>query len=754
LNLNEDLILNKTNYTYAWIWPLVFILAATTAKAELQNKTDPAETNRISIVKTGSPITIDGLLDEEAWSTAGRFGNFVEYWPDDGGIPGGNTEIRMLYDDDHLYIALISEGMNGSPIIQSLRRNIEDDFWRSDGVAVVLDPFNERTHGYLFGVNAGNAQIDGTLSVTDNTTILDTNWDTRWYSATSIEDDRFIVEIAIPFSSLQYRENSSRWGLNIVRVDMERFEFSNWVHVPIPLPGYDLRYTGEIVWSNPPGNQGSNMVVLPYVAGDAFKDFETGGSLSPEFRIGGDIRYPLNSSMNLDIALNPDFSNVDVDEHIINLTRFDITLPEKRPFFLENGDIFTGFGRDEHRPFITRSIGLHNGQQIPVLYGAKFSGSFSQDLRVGAMNVQTQSHDLSDAQNYSAVAFQQRILNRSQLRGLFVNRQGNHLFSGESDYNRLGGLEFTYTSSGGRLSSRTMYHIALTPKNLNKNDFYGTDFSYISRHWDIAFQVTKINRNYITDTGFIPRQMQFDAASDSTFRRGFTKGTAWIAYKIIPENPRAIVFHEPGIYFDHQYDESGRLTDRLTHVWYLFETLRGRRFHTYLDYFEVQLPFETRLLGGQYDPLPPQFYSWYQIGFRYSGDTRRNFYGNYEVEAGTFYNGTRFSVQSEIVYRFSSRVRFGTVYTVNRVNFPDNYGEATLHLLGPRAHISFSNTLFWTTFIQYNTQAENLNINSRFQWRFRPMSDLFIVYNENSHTDNFSPVNRGLTFKLTYWFGL
>lgn len=140
-------------------------------------------------------------------------------------------------------------------------------------------------------------------------------------------------------------------------------------------------------------------------------------------------------------------------------------------------------------------------------------------------------------------------------------------------------------------------------------------------------------------------------------------------------------------------------------------------------------PSKPGLLATNMIRFPPQFYSWYRIGLRYSGDTRRNFYGKYEVEAGTFYNGTQFFIQSEIVYRLSFRVHFGTVYTLNRVNFPDNYGEATLHLLGPRANISFSNTLFWTTFVQYNTQAENLNIYSRFQWRFRPMSDLYIVYN-------------------------
>lgn len=729
------------------IYILLFLLISSPISAFSQHRP-----SQHIIQPAGMPITIDGHLNEEAWNRALNLSDFIQYWPDDGGIPGAATEVRLLFDDDYLYIGVICSGITNTPVIQSLRRNITNEFFRSDAIGIVLDPYNGQNNGFFFGINAGNAQIDGILSVSDNATLIDTNWDTRWHSATYTNGSTLYIEIAIPFSSLQFREASQTWGINIFRNDMQRFEFSSWSNMPLPLALYDLRFTREMHWPHPPGNQSAAVALKPYIAGDAIKDYDNRGAVEPQFNVGGDIRYPMRSSINADLTINPDFSTVDVDDHIINLSRFDITLPEKRSFFLENGDIFASFGREEHRPFISRSIGLHQGKQIPILYGAKFSGNLSSGLRFGAMNVQTRNHNTIDAQNYSVFAFQQQVLSRSQLKGLFANRQSDNLFSGTPDYNRLLGAEFTYRPLNSGVSVRAMYHVSITEDRHDDNDFYGIDFNYTSRHWNVGFNTMRVGRNYITDVGFIPRQTHYDASADTTMRQGFIKGAIHAAYRIIPETPGLIAWHETGVYTDHHYDEKQTLTDRISGLWYAFETLRGHQLHAYFDYFEVQLPFETRLPGVEFDPLPAQFYSYYRAGVRFEGDTRRNFYGNYGVETGTFYNGSRFTLEGDVVYRISPRMRLGSVYSLNRVSFPENHGEATFHLVGPQAHISFSNQLFWNTHIQYNTQSDNLNINSRFQWRFQPMSDLFIVYNENSEAHNVTPKNRRITIKITYWF--
>lgn len=733
------------------VWMLALLIALPGAARAQHEPEASSRLLQVTPVKVDRPITIDGRLDEAAWQRAAVADAFRQYWPDDASPAWAETEARLLYDDAFVYVGVTCHDLRAAPVIQSLRRDIEDEFWRSDAVGIVLDPFNERSNGFLFGVNAGNAQIDGTLSMTDNATDLDTNWSAPWYSATTVADSVLYVEMAIPFSALQFGETSPRWRFNVFRNDMQRFAFSSWSHVPLPLAVYDLGHTGELVWSNAPGHQSTNIAVRPYAAGASIRDYETGGPVASEIRAGSDVRFPVSASLNLNATLNPDFSNVEVDEHVINLTRFDITLPEKRPFFLENGDIFSNFGRDNVRPFISRSIGLVDGEQVPISYGLRLTGNVASSLRVGVMNVQTRSDGAYEGQNYSMAAFQQQVLNRSQFRGFLINRQAEHFFSGVGDYNRVGGAEAVLMLLGGRLSTRGMYHRAFADERLDDNDLYGVDVNYAARRWAGGAHAVRVNRNYISDTGFIPRLFNYDAAADTTVRRGFTNGAFWVTHTIIPDNPRILVDHEVGIYADHHYDEGGRLTDRVSGLWYDTEFAAGHFLHTYFDYFEVQLPFATRLLGERFEPLPAGSYSYYRTGFEFETDARRDFAGAQGIEIGSFYNGSRFTLDTQVEYRASPRVRLGTGYTLNRVRFSGDYGGATLHLVGPQVHLAFSKALLWTTFVQYNTQTRNVNVNSRFQWRFHPMSDLFVVYNDNMDTHDLAPKNRGLTVKLTYW---
>lgn len=739
----------KTIFGHVWI--LALLMAAFPDLSGGQPQQESGDSLQLQPVRIDVSITIDGQLREAAWQRAGAASRFIEYWPDDASPPEAPTEVRLLYDDTSLYVGIICRGLHEKPVIQSLRRDVEDDFWRSDAVGVVLDPFNERNSGFLFGVNAGNAQIDGTLSVSDNATDLDTNWNTRWYSATTVADSVLYVEVAIPFNVLQFREASPQWGLNVFRNNMQQFTFSSWSPVPLPLPVYDLAHTATLTWARPPNRPATHIAVRPYVAGGSIRTYEAEVPVESGMRMGGDIRYPITPSLNLNVTMNPDFSNVEVDEHVINLTRFDITLPEKRPFFLENGDVFSNFGRENARPFISRRIGLVDGTPIPISYGVRLTGNVASSLRIGAMNVQTRNHGAQEAQNYAMAAFQQQVLDCAQIRGFFINRQASTLFSGAEDYNRVGGAEALLRMLDGRLSTRAMYHRAFTEAQLEDDDLYGADVHYASRHWAGGLHVMRVNRNYISDVGFIPRLYNYDAAADTTVRRGFTNGAFWLTYTVIPDNQRILADHEIGIYSDHHYDVAGTLTDRVSGVWYDTEFAAGHFLHTYFDYFEAQLPFETRLLGDRFEPLPADSYAYYRTGFDFEVDSRRDLTGMLGVEVGSFYNGSRFTLETEAAHRASSRVRLGTRYTLNRVHFPDEYGRATLHLVGPQVHLAFSNTLLWTTSVQYNTQTNNVNVNSRFQWRFLPMSDLFIVYNDNMDTHRLTSKRRGVTFKVTYW---
>lgn len=705
----------------------------------------------IAMVRAPHGINVDGVLDEDAWSAAGMADDFVNKWPRDSGPATARSEVRMLFDDEHLYLGITLHEPHNNHIVQSLKRD-PDDFWESDAIGVVIDPVNRQTNGFFFGVNAGGGRMEGLVNLRNNQTRLDVNWDNRWYSSVSQGDGVWYVEIAIPFKTLRFDGSNRRWAVNFVRRDMKRNEFSTWTRVPLGFPGIDLGHMGALVWDEPPGTRGGNVALVPYAAGGVLGDFGEGGAgTGGEFDVGGDAKVALNSSLNLDLTVNPDFSNVDVDRQVTNLTRFSIFFPEKRPFFLENSDIFSNFGMWEINPFFSRRIGLQGGEEVPILFGTKLSGNLTPGLRMGAMNVQTLGKGAADPQNYTVAAVQQRLTGRSQLRGFFVNKQST---SGEADYNRLGGGELSFISPDGTLGATAMYHAAFTEEGLGENDFFGLNMNYNGRSLQGGLNAARVNRNYITEVGFTPRLFNHDAAHDTTRREGFDRLNTWLGYQFTPGEGSAFNNHGPGAWSIWYYDGQGGFTERTSGLWYNLNFSSGHFVHAYTDFHEVQLPYATRLLGGGYEPLPADRYRYYRSGVRFNSDTRRDLSAELGLVFGTFYNGSRYTLSAALNLRSSPWGNFGMSYTLNRVRFPGPYGEATLHLVGPRAEISFSNSMFWTTFLQYNTQARNFNINSRFQWRFLPMSDLFVVFNDNYGTEGLRPRSRGVVFKVNYWFGL
>jgi len=403
------------------------------------------------------------------------------------------------------------------------------------------------------------------------------------------------------------------------------------------------------------------------------------------------------------------------------------------------------------RPFFSRRVGLDdNGNPIPILYGARMSGNVNKDLRLGVMNLQTRESDQFLPQNYTVVAFHQQVLERSVIKGYFHNRDALH--SENSDYNRNMGLEAQYRSADGRFQTFGGYSKSFNPGLDSKNFFYNSAIGYDSRSLSIYTNLAGLGKNYRADMGYIRGQEYYDAERDTSILVGLNHWYTQASYTIYSDNNKRVISHV--INARHIYDGDtlfSMLNSELEAGYSLNFSTTGQVRLSY-NHNVVNLLFPFTFIGNE--PLPAGIYSFNLAELRYRSDQRRLFSLTGSISYGTFYNGTRAQYRLGIKYRAQPWGNFSVNFEQNDLKFPEPYGTDQLLLISPRIEINFSRTLFWTTFLQYNTQEDNFNINSRMQWRFQPMSDLYIVYTDNYAVEFWGPKNRALVVKFNYWFNL
>jgi hypothetical protein len=328
------------------------------------------EAYQLNLRRTTHPITIDGIMDEQGWQEAQVATDFNMVLPMDTSAAQVRTNVKMTYDDTHLYlIAVCYHALPGRYMVESLRRDFS--FGKNDNFLLFMDPFDDQTNGFSFGANAAGAQWDGLMYEGGK---VDLSWDNKWTSVVKNYEDKWIFEMAIPFKTIRYKKGITKWGINFSRLDLKTTEKSSWAPVPRQFPTASLAYSGTLNWDQPPPAAGVNVSVIPYALGGVAKNYSTGSKNNYRRDAGVDAKIAVTSSLNLDLTVNPDFSQVDVDRQVTNLDRFELFFPERRQFFIENGDLFTNFGYQSLRPFFSRRIGLGT----PIHFGARLSGKINK----------------------------------------------------------------------------------------------------------------------------------------------------------------------------------------------------------------------------------------------------------------------------------------------------------------------------------------------------------------------------------------
>ncbi len=397
------------------------LLSLTRLQAQDIDVSKYKEQYQLRIKKTTQPVKVDGLQDDAAWQTAESAKDFWLKFPRDDVKANHKTEVKVSYDNSFLYV--FGTVYDSLPLIgQSLKR--DSRLRENDGLGVMLDPMNKKTNGFYFTVTAFNVQADDLLTAT-NGGELSFSWDNKWFSATKMYTDHYTVEMAIPFKTLRYDKDNMQWGINFIHSDRKTNEFHTWTRVPVNFASVDIGYLGALQWDAPPPKPGSNTAFIPYMTGGVKQDKENNEKIKGSFNAGFDAKLALNSSLNLDITVNPDFSQVEVDRQVTNISRFDIFFPERRNFFLENSDLFADFGIPPVRPFYSRRIGLDpDANPIPILGGIRLTGNAAPRTRIGIMSMQTKATENYASQNYSAATVQQQLLKRSTFKGYVLNREG------------------------------------------------------------------------------------------------------------------------------------------------------------------------------------------------------------------------------------------------------------------------------------------------------------------------------------------
>ncbi|CAI8215387.1 MAG: Uncharacterised protein [SAR116 cluster bacterium] len=728
-----------------YLFPLIFCLPLLVWAQETEKK--------IFVKLINEPIVVDGDLSEPIWQEAGAAENFQQYFPSDSILAKQQTQIKMLYDNSTLYLGVTVYSSGNQYIIPSLQRDFRAG--NNDNISFLFDTFKDGTNAFLFGTNplgvrrealitGGGADLSG----------FTTSWDVKWRGETKIGDGYYTAEIAIPLTSFKFREGETSWRFNSYRFDMQENETSTFAKIPQNQLVFNLAFMGEMVFEEPLGKSRTPLALIPYVNGLASRDFDISDS-DAQYKVGGDAKIAVGNGMNLDLTLNPDFSNVQVDNVVTNLTRFEISLPERRQFFIDNNDLFGNFGnaRDEN-PFFSRRIGLatnKDGQTIEnrIIAGMRLSGKLSEDWRLGLLSIQT-DEDLENeiaSNNNTVFSLQKKLFSRSNIGLFFINRETfkDYDFQEDNDkYNRVFGVDYNLASADNKWVGKFFLHGSMTPEERDQESAGGAELVFNSRYFNMGLRGNYVGEGFQSDLGFVRRK-------DIIAARPFVELAFWpkkgkVNNHNLRLSPNAI--WRPGL--DMQNTDFTMFSSWTTKYRNQSE-ISGRMFNRYTFLTEEFEP------SGKDNavPLPGNVgYHYTSFEIRYQSDRRKVFSYSIEPGFGQFYEGHRNVIAGSFNLRLQPKVIVGLQYEYNQLRMPKPYSNTEITIISPRVDITFNKSVFWTTLVQYSNRNDNLGVNSRVQWRFAPLSDLFVVYNDNYFVTDFGPKFRSLNLKFTYWLNI
>ena len=724
----------------------VTVLFAICAFSQTTNKA-------VSVKFIDNPITLDAELSEDEWKNTKGASGFWQYFPLDSIQAKQQATIKFLFDDDNLYVGIKVNALANDFIIPSLRRDFSAG--GSDNITLLFDTFNDGTNAFIFGTNPYGIKremlLSGGGSELRGFTMA---WDTKWKCKTAIKEDHYIAEMIIPLSAFKYREGETKWRFNSYQFDTQDNVRNTWVNIPQNQFIFNLAYMGEMIFEKPLGQSKTPVSIIPYVNTITAKDFENDVSQT-DLKFGGDAKFTIGNSLNLDVTINPDFSQVEVDQQVTNLTRFEISLPERRQFFIENSDLFADFGNNrDSNPFFSRRIGIAqdaNGNIIEnnIIGGVRLSGKVNNNLRVGLLTMQT-AEDIKNeipTVNNAVITLQQKVFKRSNISVMFINKQATKEYdflADEDKYNRIIGLDYRLASEDNTWVGKYFLHKSFSQGVKDKNYSAGFSTQYFDRDFNVRLSGVYVGDNYESDLGFLRRTDIFKITPK-------IERTFWPIESAIQKHSFSITpifIWKPDLNFKNSdYAVISRWQANFKNTGEFTAEMYNR--FTYL--FSAFDPTGTD--GAIALPIDSS-YKYTTVSLGYRSDKRKTLSYQIEPSIGTFFNGKKYSFEANLAWRIQPKFSGSLQVNYDKIDLPDPYPDASIWLIGPKVDLTFNKSIFWSAFIQYSSQQKNIGINTRLQWRFAPLSDLFIVYNDNYFSNGFAPRFKSLNLKLTYWLNI
>jgi hypothetical protein len=688
------------------------------------------EENTLTAVYVDSPIVIDGILDEREWTLAPAAADFTQKEPREGQPATEPTEVRLLYDDENLYIGVycFDSAGPGGLIVTDLRRDYAPN--AGDHFSVVLDTFDDNRNAFVFSTNPGGAFREGQMGGDGKTANFD--WDAIWWVKSKITELGWQFEMAIPFKTLRFRDNERQvWGVNFYRKIRRKNEDTYWSPIPRPYGVSRISLAGELEGISGM-RQGRNLYIKPYLSTPVERREGDDVDFVPE--VGFDVKYGLTPGLTLDLTVNTDFAQVEADEQQINLTRFSLFFPEKREFFLENANIFQ-FGKQVRGfrssqdiiPFFSRRIGIENGQVVPILGGVRLSGT-AGSYRLGFLSMQTDNFEETPSTNFSVARVRRDILLNSDIGAIFINKQVN-----SEEFNRTYGVDtnlnfFRYLNIASFLLKTDTSGIQ------GKDGTADLSVNWTDRLLNIKAEYLTIQDNFNPEVGFAPRTGIRKSTGEFTVRPRPGEAIPWIRE------------FRPSVSVEYITDQENVLETRRSdqNISVSFEDSSNLWFTRRERFERLDEPFEIR--EGQEIAVGDYQFTEYSTSF--STNRSRMFSGGATLRTGDFFDGDKDSYQMNFNFH-PGQLGAEVSWSYDDVNLPS--GDFTTSLVTSRWRYSFNPSMFMNALIQYNSTIKEFSSNIRFNFIYKPLSDLFLVYNERRSTTG-EVVERAFIAKLTYVF--
>ena len=731
---------------------LLTALAVSPAVAQDSAHQHGSAPHEISAVRVQEGPVVDGVLNENVWRDAAVVDQFTQQEPAEGDPASERTEVRVIYDGANLHFGV--RAFDGAPdaLVATEMRRDSDRLLEEDNFQIILDTFKDFRSAYMFVTTPLGAKLDqqvfeeGEGGRRGQSSNINREWDGVWNVATQRTADGWVAEIAIPMVTLRFpNANVQEWGINFMRNIGRKNEQAFWAPIPkaYGLTRVSLAGTLKDIQAL---SRGRDLRIKPSIVGGGRRLLSNGQTDNTVHRdIALDLKYGVTAGLNLDVTVNTDFAQAEVDDERVNLTRFALFFPEKREFFLENaGQFNVGATASMDRAamlFFSRRVGIsETGSQVPILAGARLTGKIGRN-NLAMMDIQTD--DVSalgrPGENFLVARYSRDILGRSKVGAIVVNKES------ADSYNRTFGADLSL-ALGSAVTVNGFIAKTATPGVATDQMGGHLRAAYLDQSWNVYAEFTDLQDNFNAEVGYVPR------VGIRTTKLH------------IERNPRpgrwGIRLLEPMHNTTYTTDQSNRLVSRR------FHNMLGTRFESgaYLNivfnhYFErLDDPFRVyRDPGDRRDRdvvIDEGGYTFGELRLSYDSNPARRVYYSLGYAPQTFYNGDRTEMSTSVGLRLTSQLATTAGFSRNDVDLPA--GAFTADVGSLRLDYALSPTMTLRTLTQYNSSTEQWGTSARFNFIYRPGSDIFIVYDDVRREIPGAPVgftdfaDRQLTVKVTY----